>query len=149
MNQTNRADAAAKYLESLGFPHKAEAVPEYEFVYKSAMPSEPLWRTRAKEKRLERLAKLPRMRFVNNLGVWRLTGNSELPTVVYANDMETAYFDWLEVEANRNADEYQGDLSLCCYEDSLPIPNLKTLGWLLLGLLIVFALAALYCVFHR
>lgn len=127
MNQTNRADAERRY---------AKANSGYNASIGGAIRSVH--------------NKLPRMRYVNNLGVWRLTHSDTLTTtVVYANDMESAYNDWLEVTLNRTADEDQGDLTMCCYEDALPAPNLKTLGWSLLGLLFVFALTALYCVVRR
>lgn len=139
MNQTNRADAAQKYLESLGHTKPRMQI---EFQFKTAMPSGPWWR----DKEL-RLAKLPRMRYINNMGVYQLI--DERGVRVFGNDIESTYLLWIEHEFDRNACEDLSDFPAFNYEGHTPPTVLRTLGWSAFGLLIVFAMSALCYVVNR
>lgn len=146
MNQTNRADAAERYLKATGFTPNPESKMQIEFTFTKAPPYGPWWREKE-----NRLAKLPRMRYLNNLGVYQLTDVKGVR--VFGNDIESTYLRWIQSEldlnAAREAAEDFSDMRACCYEDSLPILSLKTLGWSAVGLLLIIATAALYCVFNR
>lgn len=101
---------------------------------------------RATAERRYDLARLPRMRYLRDVGVWQLKDCNGVR--IWGNEMESTYLHWVEIELERDANEDYNDMP--AFERLVKERDgVKTLVWSAAALLAIgIAAQAFWCVFN-